>query len=114
MIIKRGDVVLVDLEPVKGSEQGKTRPCLVLQNNKGNEFSPTTIVAAITSKVGLEYPFIVNISAGEGGLPKDSSILCSQIRTISMQDRVVKKLGSLKPETMKRVDSAIKVSLALD
>ncbi len=114
MTIKRGDVVLVDLESVKGSEQGKTRPCLVIQNNKGNEVSPTTIIAAITSKSEKEYPFTVHVAAGDGNLPKDSAVLCNHIRTISSKDRIMKILGSLKPETMRKVDTALKVSLALD
>ncbi|MBI4210663.1 MAG: type II toxin-antitoxin system PemK/MazF family toxin [Candidatus Diapherotrites archaeon] len=114
MTIKRGNVVLVDLEPVKGSEQGKTRPCLIIQNNKGNEVSPTTIIAAITSKAEKEYPFTVHVTAGDGNLPKDSAVLCNQIRTISSKDRIIKTLGSLKPEIMKKVDTALKTSMALD
>ena len=51
IIIKHGDIVLVNLDPVIGSEQGKTRPALVIQNNIGNEYSPTTIVAPITTKI---------------------------------------------------------------
>ena len=50
MEIKRGDIVLAGLEPVKGSEQGGVRPVLVIQNDGGNKFSPTTIIAPITSK----------------------------------------------------------------
>lgn len=114
MNIKRGDVVLVDLEPVKGSEQGKTRPCLVVQNDIGNKLSPTTIVAAITSKLEKEYPFTVFIPQGEANLPKDSMVLCNQIRTISIQHRITKKIGGLKSETLKKVDAALKTSLALD
>ena len=113
MNIKRGDIVLTDLEPVKGSEQGKTRPCLIIQNDVGNTVSPTTIIAAITSKTEKEYPFTVLVRAGEGGLPKDSLILCNQIRTVSVNHRIVKRLGSLKPATMKKVDEAIKTSLGL-
>lgn len=114
MTIKRGDIVLVDLEPVKGSEQGKTRPCLVIQNNKGNELSPITIITAITSKAEKEYPFTVHVTAGDGNLPKESAVLCNHIRTISSKDRIIKTLGSLKPETMKKVDAALKVSLSLE
>ncbi len=85
MNIKRGGIVLVDLEPVKGSEQGKTRPCLIIQNDIGNSVSPTTIVAAITSKIEKEYPFTVLIRQGEANLPKESLILCNQIRTVSKE-----------------------------
>ena len=114
MTIKRGDVIVADLEPVKGSEQGKTRPCLVIQNDKGNAFSPNTIIAAITSKTDKEYPFMVHVRMGEGGLPKDSTVLCNQIRTISIQDRASKKLGSLNPTTMQKINDALKISLGLE
>lgn len=114
MNIKRGDVIVVDLELVKGSEQGKTRPCLVIQNDKGNAFSPNTIIVAITSKNDKEYPFMVHVQMGEGGLPKESTILCNQIRTISIHHRVAKKLGSFKPATMQKINEALKVSLGLE
>ncbi len=114
MIIKRGDIVLATLEPVKGSEQGKTRPCLIIQNDLGNTVSPTTIVAAITSKSEKEYPFTVQAQKGESNLPKDSTILLNQLRTVSIEHRVIKKLGMLKPKTMKKVDEALKTSLALE
>jgi len=113
MTIRRGDIVLVDLEPVKGSEQGKTRPCLVIQNDIGNEHSPTTIVAVLTSKIGKEYPFTVFVKKGEANLPKDSIVLLNQIRTISINDRIVQKIGSANFQTMEKVDNAIKISLAL-
>lgn len=114
MTIKRGNVILTDLEPVKGSEQGKTRPCLVIQNDIGNSVSPTTIVAAITSKTEKEYPFMVHIQKSEGNLPKDSTILLNQLRTISIEHRIIKKIGTLKPSIMKKVDEALKISLALE
>jgi len=114
MNIKRGDIVLTDLEPVKGSEQGKTRPCLVIQNDVGNRISPTTIIAAITSKTEKEYPFMVHVQKSEGNLPKDSTILLNQVRTVSIEHRIIRKLGTLKPSTMKKVDEALKTSLALE
>jgi len=114
MIINRGDVVLTDLEPVKGSEQGKIRPCLVIQNNLGNIASPTTIIASITTKAEREYPFMVKVEKGDGNLKENSMVLCNQIRTISIKHRIIKKFGSLKPSTMRKVDEALKASLALD
>jgi len=114
MIIKRGDVVLTDLEPVKGSEQGKTRPCLIIQNDLGNKVSPITIVAAITSKTEKEYPFTVFVPKGEGNLPLDSLILCNHLRSVSIKDRIIQKIGTLKPNTMKKVDGALKTSLAIE
>ncbi len=114
MIIKRGDVILTDLEPVKGSEQGKIRPCLVIQNDLGNQFAATTIVAAITSNIEKTFPFTVLVRAGDGNLKNDSLVLCNQIRTISKDHRVVRKLGTLQSESMKRVNEALKTSLALE
>jgi len=84
MDILKGDVVYVDLEPVRGSETGKMRPCLIIQNNTNNEYSSTTIIIVITSRNILKkkYPTHVWIDKGEGGLTKDSVIQCEQIRTI--------------------------------
>lgn len=114
MIIKRGDLILANLEPVKGSEQGNIRPCLVIQNEIGNLTSPTTIIATLTSKTAKEFPFTVFVQKGEGNLPKDSIVQCNQLRTISKEYRIIKKIGALKPETMKKVDEALRISLALD
>ncbi|MDO8625304.1 MAG: type II toxin-antitoxin system PemK/MazF family toxin [Candidatus Diapherotrites archaeon] len=114
MIIRRGDIVLVKLNPVLGSEQGKTRPCLIIQNDIGNATSPTTIVAAITSATEKEYPFTVFLPKGEANLPKDSSVMLNQIRTVSVADRIITKIGGVSPANMAKIDQAIKISLALD
>ena len=113
-MVKRGDIILVNLEPVKGSEQGKIRPCLVVQNDIGNANSSTTIVAAISSNVEKEFPFTVFVEKGNGNLSNDSLILCNQIRSISIKHRLIKKLGSLNESKMIKVNSALKVSLGLD
>ncbi len=115
MIIKRGDILLANLEPVMGSEQGKIRPCLVVQNDTANKFSPNTIIVPFTSHIPDKfYPTVVVVSSVESQLPKESAILCSQVRTISVTDRTIRKLGALRPETMKKVNEALKVSLALE
>lgn len=115
MIIKRGDVLLANFEPIKGSEQGKTRPCVVVQNDTGNVFSSTTIVVPITSKIPeKQYPTDVFATAKELCLVKDGTINCSQIATISIQHRVIKKIGSLRPETINKIDDALKTSLGLE
>jgi len=114
MRIKRGEIVLVNLEPVVGSEQGRIRPVLVIQNDISNEFSPTTIIAPITSKVyKKEYPTNVFISKQDSKLDKDSTILLNQIRTID-KSRIIKKISNLNDFIMKKVDLAIKVSLSLE
>ncbi len=113
MIIKRGDIVLVNLEPVKGSEQGGIRPCLIIQNDKGNQYSPLTIIAPLTSKkFTKEYPTNVFLLKNESGLDKDSTILLNQIKTID-KSRMMRKISSLSSFLMSQVDMAIKISLDL-
>jgi mRNA interferase MazF len=114
MEIKRGEIVLAELEPVKGSEQGGTRPVLIIQNDISNKFSPTTIIAPITSSgQEKEYPTDVFISQQDSGLNKDSKILLNQIRTIDKR-RIVNKISFLDYFYLDKVDMAIKISLGLD
>ena len=88
MIVKRGDVYFADLSPVVGSEQGGVRPVLVIQNNIGNRFSPTVIIAAITAQIQkAKLPTHVEIDAKRYGFERDSVILLEQIRTIDKQRR---------------------------
>ncbi len=109
----RGEVYLVNFDPTLGSEIKKTRPALIIQNDIANEHSPITIVAAITSKFDETlYPTEVEISAGEGGLKQDSVVLLNQIRSIDCQ-RLTKKLGKIEDSTLKKVNSAVKISLGL-
>ena len=112
--IKRGDIFLINLNPTKGSEQGGVRPCLIIQNDIYNEYSPTAIIAPITSKLyEKEYPTNVFIKKEESGLDRDSTILLNQIRTID-KSRFFKKVGSLNPYLMNKVDNALKASLELN
>ncbi|ACV48821.1 MULTISPECIES: type II toxin-antitoxin system PemK/MazF family toxin [Halomicrobium] len=112
--VRRGDVVIVDLDPTQGSEQRGTRPCLVVQNDVGNANAPTTIVVPFTTSFGEElYPFEVLVPAQECALREDSVALCSQIRTISLQHRIDENLGSIPPERMEEVDTALEYSLGL-
>ncbi len=114
MEIKRGDILLVNLEPVVGAEQGKIRPVVVIQNDFGNKTSPTTIITPITSKRYIkEFPTNVEITKEESGLKTDSTILLNQIRTIDKK-RIIKKLCSLNGEIMRKVNLAIKISLSLE
>jgi len=114
MIISRGDVLLANFGPVKGSEQGKTRPCVVVQNNIGNMYASTVIVVPITGRIREKsFPTDVFFIAKEAGLQKDGTINCSQIATLSVKDRVIKKLGALKPGALRKVDEALKASLGL-
>ncbi|NLY38502.1 MAG: type II toxin-antitoxin system PemK/MazF family toxin [Firmicutes bacterium] len=113
MEVKRGFIFFADLSPVVGSEQGGVRPVLVIQNDIGNRYSPTVIVAAITSQIDkAKLPTHVEISAAEYNLDKDSVILLEQIRTIDKQ-RLQKKVTELDDRMMQRVDEALRISLGL-
>jgi len=111
-MVERGDIYYADLNPVTGSEQGGTRPVLVIQNDTGNRFSPTVIVAAITSNLG-KARLPTHIVIDEGVLSEKSVVLLEQIRTID-KIRLIKKLGRLGEEDMRRIDEAISVSMGFD
>ncbi|NLI93836.1 MAG: type II toxin-antitoxin system PemK/MazF family toxin [Peptococcaceae bacterium] len=113
MSIKRGEIFYAELNPVIGSEQGGTRPVLVIQNDIGNQYSPTTIIAAITSQISkAKLPTHVEVKAKRSGLERDSVILTEQIRTID-KSRLKEKVAVLDEEVMLRVDEAIEISLGL-
>ncbi len=104
--MQRGDVFLVNLDPVRGSEVGKTRPAVILQNDLANRSSPTVTVIPISSKVGRLFPFQVRIPAGEGGLEKESTALCEQIRTLA-RERLVQPLGRLSTQRLTEIRIAL-------
>ncbi len=113
MLIKRGDILYAELSPVLGSEQGGMRPVLVIQNDIGNKYSPTVIVAPITSQMNkAKLPTHLDVSAGEFGLLKDSVVLLEQIRTID-KSRLREKVGHIPIGKMVFVDKCIEASLAL-
>jgi mRNA interferase MazF len=112
--VRRGDVVIVDLDPTQGSEQRGTRPCLVVQNDVGNANAPTTIVVPFTTSFGERlYPFEVLVPAEECALREDSVVLCNQIRTISIEHRIDENLGPVPQERIDEVDTALEYSLGL-
>jgi len=106
---RRGEVWLVNFNPGRGSEQRGTRPALVIQNDTGNIYSSTTIVAAITSTI-KEFPVTVVLSAGEGGLKQHSMVNLAQLLTID-KGRLQKRLGDLSDAVMEKVNEAVRVSL---
>ena len=111
--IKRGYLYYADLSPVVGSEQGGVRPVLIIQNDIGNKYSPTVIVAAITSQINkAKLPTHIEISAHEYGLNKDSVILLEQIRTIDKK-RLREQIGCLDKNMMLKVDNSLQISLGL-
>lgn len=110
----RGMVVEVDLDPVVGHEQGRSRPCLVVQNNVGNRFSSMTIVLPLTdaAHIARPSPLYVPVQKGDGGIRKDSVVLCDQIRAVDHL-RLGRAFGILAPETMRKVDRALLIGLGL-
>lgn len=111
--VRRGDVVIVRLDPAEGHEMKKTQPAVVVQNDVGNENSSTTIVAPATGTY-RGYPFEVLLEAAESPFEKDSSVRLDQIRVVAIEKRIHSLVGSLDAETMEAVDEALKLSLGLD
>ncbi len=111
MVIKRGDIFYADLNPVIGSEQGGVRPVLIVQNDVGNRHSPTVIVVPISSAEKSKLPVYIKIRGS--GLPKDSTILAEQIRTLD-RCRIGRYVGSLDSEIMRNIDKIIKISLGVN
>ncbi|HPI99706.1 MAG TPA: type II toxin-antitoxin system PemK/MazF family toxin [Enterococcus sp.] len=113
-MVKRGEIYFADLSPVIGSEQGGLRPVLVIQNDLGNHFSPTVIIAAITAKMAKpKLPTHIGITAAGTGLGRDSVILMEQIRTID-KSRLKEKVCRLQNDVMHSVDIALKISVGLN
>jgi mRNA interferase MazF len=111
--VKRGYIFFADLSPVVGSEQGGVRPVLIIQNDVGNRYSPTVIVAAITSQIDkAKLPTHIEVSAAEYNLDRNSVILLEQIRTIDKQ-RLQKKVTELDEKIMQRIDESLRISLGL-
>ncbi|MBI4613848.1 MAG: type II toxin-antitoxin system PemK/MazF family toxin [Planctomycetes bacterium] len=108
---RRGEVWRVDFAAGRGSEQGGVRPALVIQNDVGNEYAATTIVAAITSRI-KPYPVTVVVGAGKAGLKRRSMINLAQILTID-KSRLQRRMGLLDEQSMEEVSAAIRTSLAV-
>jgi mRNA interferase MazF len=113
-MIKRGEIYFAQLNPVIGSEQGGIRPVLVVQNDIGNQYSPTTIVLAITSQINkAKLPTHVELKADQFGMERDSVILTEQIRTID-KTRLKQRIAVLNEPMMKKVEQALAISLELN
>lgn len=111
--IKRGEIYLADLSPTIGSEQGGKRPVIILQNDIGNTFSTTTIVAPLTSHMRFNdiLPTHVYIKSRDA-LEHDSTILLEQIRTID-KTRLIKKITALHINELHKVDECVVISIGL-
>ena len=113
MNIRRGEIFLAALDPVVGKEISKTRPVIVISNDKNNEFSATVTVLPLTSRnLQRIYPFEVLLAKEVGGLPKDSKVKADQIRTID-KSRLVVHIGRLEAEEMLQIEKAIRIHLEL-
>ena len=112
--IKRGDIYYAELNPVIGSEQGGTRPVLIISNDIGNRHSPTVIIAAITSRVHTKAKLPTHTAIRDfEGLNKDSIILLEQIRTIDKK-RLKEHIGTLDSKDILTADKALLISLGLE
>ena len=110
----RGDIFYADLEPVRGSEQGGVRPVLIIQNDIGNHYSPTVIVAAITSRTEKTHlPTHIRLCSQQYGLRQNSLVLLEQVRTID-RSRLSEYIGHLSDPQMQQVNEALAVSFGLD
>ena len=105
--IKRGQIWYADLSPVKGSEQGGTRPVVIVQNDIGNKYAPTTIACPLTSQVKKPMPTHATLIHGKC---KGSTVLCEQARTLDKR-RMRTLIGQCTEDEMARIDNALKISL---
>ena len=113
MNIRRGAVCIATLDPVVGSEIFKTRPVVIVSNDKNNEFSGTVTLLPVTSKkLSRIYPFEVFLPKGSGNLPKDSKVKADQIRTLD-KSRVVSLVGILSETEIRSIDKALRIHLGL-
>lgn len=113
-LILRGEIYQAALDPVLGSEQGGTRPVLIVQNNLGNRYSPTVIALAMTSRTGkARLPTHIEIAQGTAGLPRDSVVLAEQVRTLDKR-RLGARIGMLPAPIMAQVNRALFMSLGMN
>lgn len=109
---KRGDIYLVNFDPTVGHEVKKARPAVIITNNINNEYSPVLTVIPLSGNIKRVYPFEVKVSAGKG-LDKASKIMVNQIRTVDKK-RLIKKISSVSPEIVKKVEAAIKLHFDME
>jgi len=113
MNIKRGEIYLAALDPVVGKKISKTRPVVIVSNDKNNEFSGTVTILPVTSQnLKRIYPFEVFLSKGSGNLPKDSKVKADQIRTLDKR-RIIRVIGKLRKDEIDEIEKALKIHLAL-
>lgn len=111
----RGAIVWVALDPVRGAEAPKTRPCVVVSRDVANELSTTATVVPLSSVKGKAAGRLVQpiLSVSDSGLSKDSRALCDQVRTVDKQ-RIVRTIGILNNTVMQRIDYGLILHLQLE
>lgn len=109
---RRGEIWLVNFNPARGSEQKGIRPALVIQNDVGNVYGSTTIIAAMTATI-KEFPVTVVLPGKSAGLEKQSMVNTAQLITVD-KARLIKKLGVLGQVRLSQVDEALRVSMGLE
>lgn len=111
--VKRGELYYADLDPAFGSEQGGTRPVLIVQNDVGNYYSSTTIIAALTTNIQHKHVLPTHqLVRARQGLRYDSIILLEQVRVIDKM-RLLSCIGKLNPLEMQAVDQKLLISLGI-
>ncbi|MBZ5628846.1 MAG: type II toxin-antitoxin system PemK/MazF family toxin [Acidobacteriia bacterium] len=110
----RGEVYLANLEPVEGSEQGGTRPVVIVSRDAINKFSPVVVICPITDASNKKkvYPSHIKVAAGMGGLTMESIVLCEQVRAIN-KTRLRKQLGTFDRAIVTSIEAALKITLDL-
>ncbi len=123
--VRRGEIYWVELDPVKGSEQAGLRPALIVQQDVGNRYSPTTVVAAMTRRLPPKpYPFVVVLEAGDSDLGQRCAVNCAQLATIQQSgpqsrlrpprgEETVRSIARLDDAKMARIDAALRFNLGL-
>jgi mRNA interferase MazF len=115
--MRRGEVRLVDFEPVRRAEANKTRPAVIVSNDGANAMADrlgrgVITVLPVTSNVQRIYGFQVLLPADESGLPRDSKVQAEQVRSVSVE-RVGRRVGAVPAHLMADVDAALRLHLGL-
>lgn len=111
MVVHRGDIYYADLSGVMGSEQGGIRPVVVVQNEKGNRFSKTVIIAPISTRM-TKPPLPTHVVLPDAMMERCSMVLLEQLRTLDKQ-RLGKWVGRVDPGIMVYIDRALRISLGI-
>jgi mRNA interferase MazF len=112
--VLRGEVFMANLEPKEGSEQGGTRPVVVVSRDAINISSPVVVICPITDAANKKkiYPSHVRVPSGAAGLTMDSIVICEQVRAIN-KTRFKSKLGSFSKQIITSIEAALKITLDL-